>query len=498
MSSSLVLTRRYIEEYARNPLNLVLLLVIPVIFVTLSAGALADFAEILGATAAASSVEANTAGWAAGFIAGVAGYFQVNGSREPDRRLALAGMGALRVAGARLASSLGLALLAAAGALLALAVRTGIEDIPGAISATVMFAVIYLAIGSVVGALVRDEVNGSVLVLFIWLLDVFLGPAMGGGEIFITRLFPTHFVSLYLVDAASGHGGVLSDGAIALLWTVGGLAVAGLLATHAAMPARPYRSRAVGSTQRLLVALRFSFLEYRRNLVLWALLIVVPVVFISLSIWTTPESPAPVELLEDGTRSVQVLSMVDLHGAIMAPITVAFLSGMAGLFVVTGSAEGDRRLVLTAFRSREVLAARAGVVIAAALLMTAVSLAVTAIDFVPENWAAFTAGNVLVALTFGMLGVAVGPVVGRVGGLYLMFLIPFIDVGLAQNPMFDAAPPAWGQFMPAHGAVRVLIDGAFTTSLDEVGALVLALAWLAAITVAALWVFRRVAEPARS
>ncbi len=60
--------------------------------------------------------------------------------------------------------------------------------------------------------------------------------------------------------------------------------------------------------------------------------------------------------------------------------------------------------------------------------------------------------------------------------------------------MFSAAPPSWARFAPGYGAVRVLVDSAFTTDFDETGGLVLALVWLAAITVAALLVFHRLAR----
>lgn len=98
----------------------------------------------------------------------------------------------------------------------------------------------------------------------------------------------------------------------------------------------------------------------------------------------------------------------------------------------------------------------------------------------------------IVGLTYATIGVIVGPIFGRLGGLYLLLLLPFIDVGLAQNAMFDAAPPAWGRYLPAHGAMRVLMDGAFTPGFDEVGALMLALGWLAALTVLTAFMFRRV------
>lgn len=45
--------------------------------------------------------------------------------------------------------------------------------------------------------------------------------------------------------------------------------------------------------------------------------------------------------------------MVDVQGAVMVAITVAFLAGLAGLFVVLGSAEADRRLVLAGYRPGE-------------------------------------------------------------------------------------------------------------------------------------------------
>lgn len=125
-----------------------------------------------------------------------------------------------------------------------------------------------------------------------------------------------------------------------------------------------------------------------------------------------------------------------------------------------------------------------------------VSLAVTALSFTPDVWPTFAGATVAIALTYAMIGVIVGPLTGRLGGLYVMFVLPFLDVGLTQNAMFDAAPPAWARFMPAHGAVRVLLDGAFTPGFDETGGLLLAGAWLVGIGAAGAAVFHRLARPA--
>lgn len=490
-----LLAWRYLVEYARRPLNLALLAVVPVVFVTLSAGAIADFARILGGDAGFEQLEAATAGWAAAFLAGVAGFFHVTGSRQPDRRLAAAGSKMVGVVAARVMSSMALAAVASGGALAALAVRTELVDVARAVGATLMFAVIYLAIGITVGACVRSEVNGSLLIIFVWMFDVFLGPAMGRTQALVTRAFPSHFPTLVMLDAATVHAGPLGDLGASLLWTIGavGIALASLLFTT--RPARRPHARAVGGRGRAWTGLRHAWKEYRRNVALWVLLVVLPLFFITLSVAVTPSDLTPVDLVEGGRTAATLLPMTDVHGALMVAITVAFLAGLSGLFVILGSAEGDRRLVLAGFRPIEVLASRMGVISLAALLVSGVSLAVTAAGFQPAVWATFGGATLAIAVTYAMIGVVIGPLTGRLGGLYLMFLLPFLDVGLAQNIMFDASPPSWAVWMPGHGAVRMLVDGAFTTGFDESAGLVLSLVWLVGLGAAAAAVFHHTSSP---
>jgi hypothetical protein len=485
------LSWRWLVEYSRRPLNVILLVAVPIIFVTLSAGVLADFADILGGVVDLGEVEAATAGWAAAVLSGVAAFFHVSGSRDADRRLAASGAGASQVVASRLASTLALASLASLGALLALGLRTDLASSTRVIFATFLSALIYAGIGVLVGAVVRSEMNGSLIVVFVWIFDVFFGPAMGGTAQVI-RVFPLHFPTLLLTGIASDHTGAVGDLGASLLWaaaTVGAAAVALTLTTrphkHAARSLSP-------GLARFSVALTAASRQLRRMPVMWILMVGLPVAFISVSIAITPDTPTLVELVENGTRQLRMLSMSDVHGAVMVPITIGFLASLAGLFVILDSAQADRRLSLTRFRTAEILTVRMAVIATAALLATAASVVVTAVSFTPVNWSVFLLGNVLVALTYATIGVIVGPLFGRLGGLYVLLLLPFIDVGVAQNAMFDAAPPTWGRFLPAHGAVRVMMDGAFTSSFDEWSALLLALVWLVGLGVAAALVFRRV------
>ena len=207
MNTTLSLSSRWLAGYARRPLNVALLVAVPVIFVTLSAGTLADFADILSGGAHAGQVEA---GWAAAVLAGVSGFCHVSQSRDADRRLAAAGSNARRVVASRLISVFVLAMLASAGAVLALRLRTDVAWTPRVMGATALFALVYAGFGVLIGTLVRSEMNGSLIVVFLWMFDVFTGPAMGGSAPFI-RAFPLHFPTLVVTDVASGHGGPLGD-----------------------------------------------------------------------------------------------------------------------------------------------------------------------------------------------------------------------------------------------------------------------------------------------
>ncbi len=88
MSGLAEVSGSFVREQLRAPLTLVLLVAIPAFFVLIFASVLGEFAEALGGTLASQSATAISAGWAAAFLAGALGFFQVSSSRGADRRLA--------------------------------------------------------------------------------------------------------------------------------------------------------------------------------------------------------------------------------------------------------------------------------------------------------------------------------------------------------------------------------------------------------------------------
>jgi hypothetical protein len=172
----------FAREQLRAPFTLVLLVAIPALFVVSAAGALSDFAAALGGSLAGDSAVALSAGWAAAFISGALGFFQAASSRGADRRLALAGLGSARVAASRIAASVLLAVVAAAAAFAALALRIEVAHPVHAALAVLAFALLYLGIGVIVGSMIQAPLEGSLLVVFVFLLDTFAGPGMTGGS----------------------------------------------------------------------------------------------------------------------------------------------------------------------------------------------------------------------------------------------------------------------------------------------------------------------------
>ena len=214
----------FLREQIRAPLNLVLLVAIPLFFVLIFASILDQFAKALGGDLMSGGGASISAGWAAAFLCGTLAFFQVSSSREADRRLALAGLGAGRVALSRIVAAVALGMVVSVVAYLTLWLRSGIEHPLHAAAAIFIFAAIYIGIGALIGAFVRDPLSGSLLVMLVFSLDAFTGPQMTSSQ--ILGYTPTRDAANILIAAGAGQGSPASDWIGALAVAVGGIAIA--------------------------------------------------------------------------------------------------------------------------------------------------------------------------------------------------------------------------------------------------------------------------------
>jgi hypothetical protein len=229
--------------------------------------------------------------------------------------------------------------------------------------------------------------------------------------------------------------------------------------------------------------------ELARRPLLLVLLVALPFFFITRAIASTVPQPRLVPLPGGG----EVLSnMQDVHGATMAAITIAFLAGLCGLYVLQSAREADRRLVVAGFRPAEVVLPRLASIGAATAIVVVVSMLVTAISFTPEQWVPFVVANLLVGLIYSAIGALAGVGLGRLGGTYFMLFLPMVDLGIAQTPMFgDGMPDGWAYLFPGYGAGRVAVDAAFSPTFHAGGQLALATLWAVAALTAVAWLLSR-------
>lgn len=489
MTAIAVLTRRFLVEYGRNPVNLLVLVLIPVVFVLVAAEPMADAAKLLGGTGRA--VETATTGWAAAFLAALAMYFQTRQAHSADRRLVIAGLPTLALVISRVLTGLLIAVLVSAAALATLFLRADVDDPMRVAAGTLMFAAIYVGIGAAVGSVVRDQVNGTVVILLIWILDVFFGPALTSPDrIELTRWMPTHFVTLWMVDLPSGHGGNLGDLGIAMLWVGGALLGGSLLlvrATHAGRKPRP--ARRPGWGRQLATSFRLGIREYGRNPALWVLLVAVPFIFILLSVPITEEQYAVMRVIENGRPVDDRFWLPDTHPGTMAPIAVASLATVAGLFIALNNRDGDRRLVQTGMHRSALLLGRFGEVGVAVLVTSAASLAITAAVFPARQWGVFVGGTLLLGVVYALLGMCLGSLLGRVSGVLIAFVVPFLDLGITQSPMLRIEPPELAVLLPGYGPFRMLIDAGLSEGFDETRGLLMGSLWAIGFAVAFVLIF---------
>jgi len=241
---------------------------------------------------------------------------------------------------------------------------------------------------------------------------------------------------------------------------------------------------------RVLTITSLLLREYERNVLLLALLLVVPILFITVSIYTTEDIPLTFLVSEGGKRVSITESMIDVHGAIMVAITAAFLASLVGLFTMLGAARSDSRLMVAGASPLIVTSSRLALIVLLSLVVTLVSIAVALVNFRPEALGIFVGANLLIGVIYALIGALAALLVGRVGGAYLMFILPMIDIGIYQDPMMVSGEQAfWMKLLPGFGGTRIVLDAGFTSGFDDWSALAAAIAWLVVLGFGVVYLF---------
>lgn len=235
-------------------------------------------------------------------------------------------------------------------------------------------------------------------------------------------------------------------------------------------------------------ATAMAFRDQRRRPLVLIVLVLLPAYVITKSIAETLSTPKQLSL-PGGV--VVTTTMKELHGAGMGGVVIGFAAALLGVFVMQSALQGDRRLVVAGYRPGETVIARLGVLAAATGVVVAVSAIVTALNFTPASWVPLLTGLVLLGLIYAGIGALAGALLDKLAATYLVLFLVLTDLGIVQSPMFRDRPGSGAVLLPGYGPMRVMYDGAFSTSFHAGAELLLGFGWLAAVGAAVYFVLRR-------
>ncbi len=217
----------FAREYYRNAMNLVLLVLIPVVLILSYGSALSRLADVLPeVTLTRDMGQSLGALWSAAFLTGLTGFFMMAGARAADRRLVRAGYATYEVVLLRFVSVALLGVLATLVSYGVLLTRLTPTDFVQTLLVMYLAALIYGAVGILIGSLISGELEGSFALLFFFVMDSFIGSPLFGTTSEAFAFLPTFYPSkvLMALTAEQPHA------AIHWLYIALYLAVASILA----------------------------------------------------------------------------------------------------------------------------------------------------------------------------------------------------------------------------------------------------------------------------
>ena len=195
----------FVREYYRNVLNLVFLVTIPVALILAFGDAMGQLASVFASSLDEGTGESLGALWSAAFLSGITGFFMMAGARAADRRLVRAGYGTVEVVALRFAAVAVLGALATGVSYAVLLARVSPENGLQALLAMYLGALIYGAVGILIGSLIAGELEGSFALVFFFMMDAFLASPLFGETADALRLLPTYYPTELLLALTAGE-----------------------------------------------------------------------------------------------------------------------------------------------------------------------------------------------------------------------------------------------------------------------------------------------------
>ena len=211
-----------LREFAREPVNLALLVALPPLVVVSYGSIMSAFPELPYMSSSPETLGA-VAGtlFVAAFLPGVIGLFQVISARRADERLVLIGFPRATLFVSRFLTVVAASLLTAGISIAVLTTRTDVAALPAAFGTLVGVGVLYGLVGMLVGAVLPRELEGSLVLIFVADIDEALASGIVRTDAAVTKLLPLHYPHELFRAAVTGSEIARSDALAAGAYLLG-------------------------------------------------------------------------------------------------------------------------------------------------------------------------------------------------------------------------------------------------------------------------------------
>ncbi|HUF52758.1 MAG TPA: hypothetical protein VMR52_03145 [Dehalococcoidia bacterium] len=192
------------RAYVRQPINIVLLIILPPLLIIAMNSAISTFSDVIGGNLGERAGTGLAGLWAASLLTGAAVFFVLRTSLQTDARLVVAGLSELSLSSAHAIATLLIALITTLISFLMLVATQEVGDALNLFAAILASALIYGAIGTLLAWFIEGDLEVSFVIILIFMLVAFVGGPLGGSTGLVANLFPLHFTSEIAVASMLG------------------------------------------------------------------------------------------------------------------------------------------------------------------------------------------------------------------------------------------------------------------------------------------------------
>ncbi len=205
-------------------------------------------------------------------------------------------------------------------------------------------------------------------------------------------------------------------------------------------------------------------LNFSREKIIVALLVVLPFVMLTAATATMPDQTLDIKI--EGVSITPAPTAKSVSVALYALTTVGFIAALTTFFINFQLKKVRPRLQIAGYSSTSITSA---LIIITAIVSTIVTLTVLFFGFLwftPSSLIGYTVSLVMGAIIFSTIGLILSTVLeSKELGIYILLTLVLLDTGFVEHPFYSRR---WDDpyliILPAHHVVRMVMRSSFAPS----------------------------------